>query len=184
MSFEWLDENGVIALTGPERYGRLLAGGWISPTRTVKGYEGRPLFRRDLIELRLAEDRRIVPDRPPAVVKKGMARSTPSPSSPRPGPPSPRPGGRREMTCTCDLPEPDDGGISPETLARLDRLVDQIEYAVRSGSLGGPPRRTAGRASAVLRPTGKTVGKEVSPAVAYRWADFVRTFALLTGLEV
>jgi hypothetical protein len=52
---EMLDENETRELLGNERFDRLLAGRWISPF--IKGFE-RPMFRADLVELRLQEDLR------------------------------------------------------------------------------------------------------------------------------
>ncbi len=74
---EFISERDAIAVVGAERFKRLRYAKpfpWLSPFTNVEGREGVPLYRRDLVLLRLEEDRRAYPS---AVIAKsaGVNRS-------------------------------------------------------------------------------------------------------------
>jgi hypothetical protein len=57
--------------SGGERFARLTMGGWLSAFLPIEGHEGEPLYPRHYVLLQLAQDRRLVPERPgrPPVTK-------------------------------------------------------------------------------------------------------------------
>jgi hypothetical protein len=58
MSIDVITEQDTIDILGEERFERLVRERWLSPFYKVEGYEGQPMYRLDLVHLRLKEDLR------------------------------------------------------------------------------------------------------------------------------
>src|SRR5438552_51454 len=76
---DFMSEGEVIEVMGNDRYWRLRDGGWLAPLFEVLGYKGRPAYSKHYVNMRLAEDRRLHPEKQTsAVVTKSHSGGCPA----------------------------------------------------------------------------------------------------------